>query len=367
MNAILAIFRDVRDPRDSNARHDLPSMLFIALAATLCGAKSTCAIADFAAARETLLAQIVDLPHGVPSHDCFGRVFRVLDPLEMEDAFARFAKALRLGLGLGPPSGVVDTDGKRLRGGYLRGRAFMPPLMVGVFDAETRLSLAACHAPGGGEIEATLRILQTVVLKGCTVTADALHCHPRMAQAVLDQGADYALKLKGNNGPLHRLAQKTFAEADADGSLAVFGQRDAGHDRVEIRRASVVVPPPGATKFPGLAAFGRIDSTRQTAGGKLETRIHYVALSQILSPRKMLEVTRSHWSIENHLHWQLDVVFNEDAARTRKDHAPANLAMIRRIALDILRSHPDKISIARKMNFAAWDDTFFFSLFTQMQ
>ena len=140
-----------------------------------------------------------------------------------------------------------------------------------------------------------------------------------------------------------------------------------GDDRVEIRRASVAVPPPGATKFPGLAAFGRIDSTRQTAGGKLETRIHYVALSQILSPRKMLEVTRSHWSIENHLHWQLDVVFNEDAARTRKDHAPANLAMIRRIALDILRSHPDKISIARKMNLAAWDDTFFFSLFTQMQ
>ena len=367
MDAVLAVFRDIRDPRDSNARHPLPAMLFIALAATLCGAKSICAIADFAAAREALFAQIVDLPHGVPSHDCFSRVFRVLDPLEMEDAFARFVKALRLGLGLGPPSGVVDTDGKRMRGGYERGRAFMPPLMVGVFDAETRLSLAACHAPGGDEVAATLRILQTVVLKGCTVTADALHCHPRMAQTVLDQGADYALKLKGNNGPLHRLAKATFAEADARGDLADFAQRDAGHDRVEIRRASVVVPPPGASAFPGLAAFGRIESTRQTTGGKLEARVHYVVLSQKLSPRRMLEVTRSHWSIENHLHWQLDVVFHEDAARTRKDHAPENLSMLRRIALDILRSSPDKKSIARKMNCAAWSDTFFFSLFTQMQ
>ena len=184
METLISIFREIRDPRDFTARHDLPAMLFVALAATLCGAKSCVDFADFAAAHEDELAEIVDLGHGAPSHDCFSRLFRLLDPEEMATAFARFAKALREGLGLGPAKGVVAVDGKRLRRGYERGRAFMPPLMVSVWDAETRLSLATRHAPGGDEVAATLAALKSLVLKGCTVTADALHCHPRMATEV---------------------------------------------------------------------------------------------------------------------------------------------------------------------------------------
>src|SRR5713226_5141168 len=255
MQSLLSIFREVRDPRDFNARHELPAILFIALAATLCGAKSCVAMADFAAAYVELLAEIVELPYGAPSHDCFSRVFRLLDPEEMVQVFARFVAALREGLGLGPANGVVAIDGKRMRRGYERGRACMPPLMVSVWDAETRMSLATRHAPGGDEVAATLAALKTLVLKGCIVTADALHCHPRMATAVRERGAHYAFKLKGNHGPLFACAQAAFAAADAKGKLAYYEQSDADHDRRERRRASVIAKPADAPAFPDLAAF----------------------------------------------------------------------------------------------------------------
>src|SRR5664279_88863 len=187
-------------------------MLFVALAATLCGARTCVDIADFAAANEGELSQIVDLPHGAPSHDSFSRLFRLLDPEEMTAAFARFQMALRAELGLPPAKGVVAVDGKSLRRGYERGRAFMPPLMVSVWDAETRVSIAACRAPGGNEVAGTLALLKALTLKGCVVTADALHCHPAMAAAVLATGADYALGLKGNHGPLYQAAIDAFAK-----------------------------------------------------------------------------------------------------------------------------------------------------------
>jgi DDE family transposase len=195
METLLTILREVRDPRDINARHCCASMLFIALIAMLCGAKTCVDIADFAAANEDDLAQIVDLPHGAPSHDSFSRLFRLLDPDEMAKIFARFVKALREGLGLPPAKGVVAIDGKRLRRGYEHGRAFMPPLMISVWDAETRLSLGARASGDGNEVKATLEALKSLDLKGCTVTADALHCHPEMAAAILAAGGHYALKL----------------------------------------------------------------------------------------------------------------------------------------------------------------------------
>lgn len=366
MGSLISIFYEVRDPRDFNSRHDLAAMLFIALAATLCGAKSCVDIADFAAAHEDELAEVVDLRHGPPSHDSFSRVFRLLDPEEMTEVFARFVKALREGLGLDPAKGVVAIDGKRLRRGYERGRSCMPPLMISVWDAETRLSLATRHAPGGDEVAATLAALKSVVLKGCTVTADALHCHPRMAAAVRERGAHYAFKLKANHGPLFACAQQAFAAADAKGTLAFHEQSDAAHDRRERRRASVIARPADAPSFPDLSAIGRIEAER-CVNGKLSKTVHYVVLSKRLSPQRMLEVTRTHWSVENQLHWPLDVVFNEDDARTHKNYGPENLAVLRRIALDILRAHPDTRSIARKMKLAAWKKEFFYELFAHLR
>ena len=366
METIISIFREVRDPRDFNAWHDCAAMLFISLAATLCGAKSCVDIADFAEANEAELAEIVDLRHGAPSHDCFSRLFRLLDPEEMAKAFGRFVAALREGLGLEPAKGVVAVDGKRLRRGYERGRSCMPPLLISVWDAETRLSLATLRADGGNEVAATLAVLKNLVLKGCIVTADALHCHPGMATEVRERGAHYAIKLKANHGPLFTCAEKAFAAADAAGKLTFFEQSDADHDRQERRRASVIAKPADAPAFPHLSAIGRIEAERH-AGGKLSKTAHYVVLSKRLSPQRLLEVARTHWSVENQLHWRLDVVFNEDDARARKNYSPENLGVLRRIALDILRAHPDNRSVARKMKLAAWRKDFFFELFAHLR
>ncbi len=366
METLISIFREVRDPRDFNAQHDLAAMLFVALAATLCGAKSCVDIADFASAHESELAEIVDLRHGPPSHDSFSRVFRLLDPEEVAKAFARFVQALREGLGLGGPKGVVAVDGKRLRRGYERGRSHMPPLMVSVWDADTRLSLASQAAPDGNEVAATLAALKSLVLKGCIVVGDALHCHPRMAAQVRQRGAHYALKLKANHGPLFACAEAAFAAADAKGKLASYEQIDDGHDRHERRRACVLAKPADAPDFPDLAVIGRIEAERQ-ANGRTARKVHYVVSSKRLSPKRMLDVTRTYWSVENQLHWRLDVVFNEDDARTRKDYGPQNLAVLRRIALDILRAHPDNRSVGRKMKLAAWKKEFFFQLFAYLR
>jgi predicted transposase YbfD/YdcC len=366
METLISIFREVRDPRDFNARHDLSAMLFIGLAATLCGAKSCVDIADFAAAHEEELAEIVDLRHGAPSHDSFSRIFRLLDPDEMAQLFARFVAVLRKGLGLDAAGGVVAVDGKRLRRAYERGRVCMPPLMISVWDAETRLSLAARHAPGGNEVAATLAALKGLVLKGAILTGDALHCHPAMAAAVRATGAHYALKLKANNAPLFACVEAAFSVADAGGKLVSYEESDSGHDRQERRRASVIAPPVDAPVFPDLTAVGRIESERN-ANGKLAKRVHYVLLSKRLTPQRMLNVTRTHWSVENQLHWPLDVVFSEDDARTRKNYGPQNLAVVRRIAIDILRAHPDNRPVGRKMKLAAWKKEFFFELFAHLQ
>jgi predicted transposase YbfD/YdcC len=365
MQSIISIFREVRDPRDINSRHELGAMLLTALAATLCGAKSCVDIADFAEANADLLGEIVDLPHGTPSHDSFSRLFRLLDPAELAGALGRFNGAVRAALGLGPAKGVIAVDGKSLRRGYEAGRSYMPPLMVSVWDAETRLSLAARRAEGGDEIGATLAALKALVLKGCIVTADALHCHPKMAAAVRESGAHYALGLKANNGPLHAAALDAFA--GAGDKLACHERSESGHARSERRRLAIVAAPAESRpRLPGLVAFARLEAER-TINGKAGRDTRYIALSKRLSPARALDVVRAHWSIENNLHWQLDVVFHEDDARTRKDYAPQNLAVLRRIALDILRAHPADKSIARKMKLAAWSKPFFFELFAQMR
>jgi predicted transposase YbfD/YdcC len=368
MESVLRIFASIDDPRDHTVQYELPALLFIALAATLCGAKSCVDIADFAEANRAELVEIVGLPvDGTPSHDTFSRLFRLLDPEQMEATLRRFGAAMRQGLGLGEAEGTVAVDGKRLRRGYERGRASMPPLMVGIWDAETRLSIAARAGADGNEVAATLAALKTVTLKGCTVTGDALHCHPAMARQVRAQGGHYLLKLKANHGPLLAAAEAAFAAAETAGALKWRVTEDAANDRVESRRGCVFTVPADAPAFPDLAALGRIDSQRTKTGGKTERKTHYIIMSQRMPVWRMMSIARQHWSVENHLHRQLDVVFREDDVRTRKDNAPGNMSIIRRIALDMLQAHPDRRSVARKMNLARWSKQFFFELFSYVR
>lgn len=367
MDSVITIFRAVRDPRKSNARHDLGEILFVAFAATMCGAKSCVEIADWAAARLDFLKAFLTLAHGAPSHDTFSRVFRLLDPAELEAVLRAVLEALVAEMGRPRPGRVVSIDGKALRRGYQTARAFMPPLQVNVHDAETRLCLAATRAPGGDEAAGALDLLKALDLKGCIVTADALHCRPDTALLIRAKKAHYALGLKANQPLLLADAEALFQEHG--GKAAAYETTETRHGRIERRRASVLSAAAiaEARGFPGLKAIGRIEAERTTAGGVAKTFVRHAALSKKLSARRLWEVVRAHWDVENGLHWPLDVVFHEDDARSRKDYAPENLAVLRRIAYDVLRAHPSAMSMRRKMRHADWSQDFFFELFAHMR
>ena len=358
METFTSCFSVVEDPRAGNARHDLLELMFVALAAVLCGAEDCTDMAAFGRAKLDFLRQVVKLEHGPPSHDTFSRVFRLLAPEPFEAAFAKFTATFA-----GTLKGVVAIDGKALRGAYERGRKTSPLHLVNVWAAEARLVIGQRLAPGRNEVLGAQQALALLSLEGCIVTADALHCRADTAQAILDTGADYALALKANQPTLLAQAQALIEAADP-AVEAIQGPAKA-HDRVEGRAALVVA----ATHidFPGLAAVGRVETHCKRAGAPEPIIVRFFLLSTPLSSERLLEVAQTHWTIENQLHWVLDVALLEDASRSRKDNAPQNLAVIRKIALNTLRQHPDKGSIKTKIKRAGWDETFLLSLFGHMR
>lgn len=364
METFHIIFSELPDPRDCTAQHDLTEMVFIALAASLCGAQSCAEMAEFGVAKEPLLREFLTLEHGIPSHDTFSRVFRRLDPEAFAAAFGRFMRAFGETARLAPTSGVVALDGKSLKGAYDKGRAYMPKMMVSAWGAQTRMVLAQTAAPDGNEVEGALALLKLLRLEGCVVTADALHCHRAMAGAIRQAKADYALKLKANQPALLRDAEAALAGAPGRPAETT----DAAHGRIERRTAVVAAAPQLARKhrFPGLAAVARIEAWR-TLDDRTSHRVHHVLLSKRFSPATVLALVREHWSIENGLHWPLDVVFQEDLCRSRKDNAPQNLAVLRHLSMNILRAHPKKTSLNLKRRRAGWDDTFLLELLTHVR
>lgn len=358
MERFAIYFGGVSDPRADNARHDFLEVIFVALAAVLCGAEDCTDMALFARAKLALLRGMVKLEHGAPSHDTFSRVFRLIDPEPFEAAFAKFTAAFA-----GALKGVVAIDGKALKGAYERGRKAVPLHLVNVWAAETRLVIGQRLAPGRNEVLGAQQALGLLSLDGCIVTADALHCRADTAQAILATGADYALAVKANQPTL--LAQAQALVAAADPSLQAVEGPAFAHDRLEGRIA--LVAPAKDIDFPGIAAVARVETHRQAAGEPEPVIVRWFLLSTPLSAKRMLEVARTHWSIENQLHWVLDVDFDEDDARSRKDNAPQNLALLRKLALNLIRQHPDKGSIKGKIKRAAWNDDFLLSLISQMR
>lgn len=360
MQKFRRIFRKLPDPRADNARHDLTEILVIALAAVLCGAEGCADMADFGEAKEELFRQFLRLEHGIPSHDTFSRVFRILDPVAFEAAFRKFMAAFAKKI-----KGVVSIDGKALKGAFERGRKTTPLHLVNVWAADARLAIAQCVAPNRNEVAGALEALKLVSLEGCVVTADALHCHAAMAQGILDRGAAYVLALKENQSALF---------ADAVALLEPVAHQiedilDPSHGRAEERRASVVKAQALAKKhdFPGIKAIGRVELRRRVGNTEDPPVARYFLLSKRFSPKRLLAISRKHWGIENELHWVLDVAFDEDRARNRKDHGPENIAILRKLALNLLRSNPDKASIRRKIKRAGWDDTFLTTILSQMR
>lgn len=358
METFRTCFSAIEDPRAGNARHDLLELMFVALTAVLCGAEDCTDMAAFARAKLGFLRQVVKLEHGAPSHDTFSRVFRLVAPEPFEAAFAKFTATFA-----GALKGVVAIDGKALRGAYERGRKTSPLHLVNVWAADARLVIGQRLAPGRNEVLGAQQALALLDLDGCIVTADALHCRADTAQAILDTGADYALALKGNQPTLQAQAQALIAAAD---HAAEAIQRPAKrHDRVEARAALVVAAQ--GIDFPGLAAVARVETHRKRAGEPEPTIVRYFLLSALLPAERVLEIAQTHWTIENQLHWVLDVALSEDASRSRLDNAPQNLAIIRKIALNTLRLNPEKGSIKTKIKRAAWDDAFLTSLLSHMR
>ena len=365
MDGFHEVFADLPDPRAANSRHDLVEVLFIAFLASLCGARSCTAMEEFGLAKEALLGTILSLKHGIPSHDTFSAVFRMLDPKAFERTFQAFVARFGAAAGVGKIKGVVAVDGKALRRAYEVGQSHMPKVMVSLWAAQARMTLATMLAPGNDEADAAVQLIHLVALKGCVVTADALHCHREMAGAITAKGGDYVLAVKANQPGLLADAKTLIVEAEQRGSDPAR-TADARHGRQEQRVAIVTPAKHMAIKhaFPGLKAVARITSHR----GSEKPVERYFLLSRAYTPAEFLRIARDHWTIENGLHWTLDVVLDEDLARNRKDYAPQNLAVLRRMVLNVAKAHPDtKTSLNLKLMRAGWDENFLFDLIRHMR
>jgi len=361
MRKFRRLFRRLEDPRADNTRHELLEILFIALAATLAGATACTDFEQFALAREDVLRRFLDLEHGVPSHDTFSTVLRALDPQVLEAVLRKFAK------GFGD-KGVVNLDGKALRGAFARGKRSVPHHMVNLWAAGTRLALAQRKAPNRNEVAGALELLALLDLDGNIVTADALYCRSDIAQAIRKRKGHYVLALKKNRGNLFKAAEALVASAPRASRAT---QRPArAHGRTE-RRQALVVPAKELARqhgFPDAVAIGRIESWRGIGGATpKKSKVRLFLVSRSLSAKQLLETVRAHWSIENNLHWVLDVLFAEDACRSRKDHAPENLAVLRKLAINILQTTPGPQRMRHKMLHARWSETFLLNALVHMR
>lgn len=361
-------FEDLPDPRVGNARrHDLLELITIALAATLSGAESCVDFELFARSKEPFLREFLALEGGIPSHDTFSRLFRLIDPDAFGACLMRFTNGLSQAAAA---EGVVAIDGKGLRAALAKVRATSPVALVNAFASASGLALGQIGVPAGtGEIAALRALLELLDLEGRLVTADAMHCQRDTAAAICDRGADYVLGLKSNRFAMHDDAV-LFVDDPAVPADSTAETVDADHGRIETRRARVFHDVPWLAErhaFPRLAAVAEIVATREEVGGRTTTSRRLFALSRPLEATELLKVVRAHWGIENRLHWVLDVAFDEDRSRARADNAPLNLAVLRRLALNMARTNPAKVSIRAKLKRAAWDDTFLAALLAQMR
>lgn len=331
----------VQDPRTGPAqRHDLREMILMALCAVLCGADTWVDVAEWAEDNEAWLRRYLVLEHGTPSHDTFGRVFRILDAKTFEQCFRRWIAGL-----VGLIDGVVALDGKTVRGS--RDGQNTALHMISAFATGSGLCLGQEGTRGKGhEIAGIKALLQTLTLKGCIVTIDAIGCQTEIAQKIVDQGGDYLLAVKDNQETLANALREFFTEGESHGfgALPVSRHQTLGkdHGRIETRSHLWVtdlswLDRPIRQHWPKLAGLGMVERIREINGKISTERAFYIGSKAIAHAETFAKAARSHWAVENSLHWVLDVTFREDDCRVRKDHAPQNLSALRKFALTLLR------------------------------
>jgi predicted transposase YbfD/YdcC len=360
-----ACFAEMEDPRVGNARrHDLQELLLIALCTTLCGGESCVDMADFALEKQDFLREFLPLANGLPSHDTFSRVFRMLAPEQFGRCFqefmGRFAEAAQ---------GVIAIDGKVLRRSFDSASAKSALHMVSAWGCEQRLVLGQIATDAkSNEITAVPKLLQMLSLQGCIVTVDALNCQRAIASQIIGQGGDYALALKGNQGNLHDDVRCFLDDPMAD-KITAAPVVEADHGRIETRVATVSSKIDWLQEqhdWPGLKAIGKIVRTRETKSKTTTETAYYLLSDATMTAERFDEVVRAHWGVENRLHWILDVTMNEDQARNRLDNGPNNLAVLRHMALNILTAEKSTISKRRKIKRAGWSNAFLANLLAQI-
>jgi predicted transposase YbfD/YdcC len=359
-------FATLPDPRvERTKRHQLGDILTIALCAVLCGADTWVDVEAFGHAKHDWLASFLALPNGIPSHDTFGRVFAALDANAFEACFLAFVRDVAPD----PRGERIAIDGKVLRRSHDRGAGRSPLAVVSAWASQARLTLGqVAVAEDANEISTIPALLRMLDLTGSVVTIDAMGCQTTIAQAIRDQGADYILELKANQETLQAAVETYFAEAERESWQGVPYQAhttiDGGHGRVETRRYWIAADPTLVAyldpdgNWAGLTSVGMVQRQRQTPTGSTQ-EAHYYLTSIAANARRFAASVRDHWGIENRVHWVLDMAFREDESRVRQGQAAENLAVLRRLALTLLRADTTtKAGIKARRLKAGWDDRY---------
>jgi predicted transposase YbfD/YdcC len=358
-------FRDMPDPRQrGKVIYPLQEVLLLCLLAVLAGAETFTDIARFGEKKIELLRRFRPFRDGTPAHDHLGDIFATLDAKEFQRCFVAWVAALT-----GAPAAVIAIDGKTLRRSYQKKGAKAPIHMVSAFAARQRLVLGQVKvAEKSNEIVAIPALLAMLAIEGAIVTIDAMGCQRGIAEQILNKNADYVLALKGNQGTLHDDVEVFAAEQKAnhfkDTKVSRHETVDGDHGRIETRTYTAIHDVAWLQErhdWPGLKGVVMVESKREI-GDKVERETRFYITSLVLLANQLGPVIRSHWAVENSLHWVMDMIFRDDECRIRTDHAPANFTTIKHMAHNLIRKAPGKDSLRLKRKVAAWDDDFLASL-----
>jgi predicted transposase YbfD/YdcC len=372
LDEVVVHFQQLEDPRSTiNQRHPLVSVVVIALLAVLAGAGGPTAIARWAALKEELLSQVLDLPNGAPRKDVFRRVLMVLKPAAFQACFASWLQSLRVEAtaetGVDRP--VLPVDGKTLRRSHDRPKGLGALHLVSVWASEYGLSLGqmACDEKSN-EITAIPELLKLVDIKGAILTIDAMGTQKAIAEQIVEGKADYVLALKGNHETLQQ-AVIAYIDKQLEGDLTNAQEHvttEKKHGREETRTYLQLPAPenlPGFLQWKGLKSIG-LATSHCLRDGKETIDVRYYISSLEVEVKEFARAIRGHWRIENSCHWTLDMTFREDESRLREGNLRENFAWLNRFALSLLKQHPGRQSLVMKRRSCGWSDTFLMEVVT---
>jgi len=363
-SSIITHFSSITDPRmDRRKRHQLKDIFFITLCASICGADNWVSIETFGKAKEAWFTKVLSLKNGIPSHDTFGYVFSVIDIEEFSRCFSRWVADL-CELSDGE---IINIDGKCLRRSLDTASNKSAIYMVSAWASSNQLVLGQQRVDDkSNEITAIPKLLMQLDISGAVVTLDAMGCQTKVANDIIERNADYMLSLKGNQGLLHKDVVSIFESKQSSPEIG-FESVDGGHGRIEKRsiRASSDIDwlKERHPAWRGLRSIVAVTAERECNGKtSIETR-YFISSLDAEDPKRLGQIVRAHWGIENKLHWVLDYAFDEDSNRARKGNSAANMAVVRHIALNLIKADKvSKIGIKNRRLKAGWDNDYMESL-----